>query len=91
MKNKNLLSFFQDAALNAASPILRLTRAGETAWGPLPGEDWTVFTANHSTYESLAWANNNSQDWLGDVDENGQKTPLTTVIQVCFYLIMSIW
>lgn len=74
--------FVQDAALNAASPILRVTRAGETAWGPLPGDDWTVFTANHSTYEPLAWANNNSQDWLGDADENGQRAPLITVLQV---------
>lgn len=72
----------QDAALNAASPILRVTRAGETAWGPLPGDDWTVFTANHSTYEPLAWANNNSQDWLGEADENGQRVPLITVLQV---------
>uniref|UniRef100_A0A1B6ENZ1 [heparan sulfate]-glucosamine N-sulfotransferase n=1 Tax=Cuerna arida TaxID=1464854 RepID=A0A1B6ENZ1_9HEMI len=71
----------KDAALNAASPILRVTRAGETAWGPLPGDDWTVFTANHSTYEPLAWANNNSQDWLGDPDDTEHRTPLTTVIQ----------
>uniref|UniRef100_A0A1B6C2B3 Uncharacterized protein n=1 Tax=Clastoptera arizonana TaxID=38151 RepID=A0A1B6C2B3_9HEMI len=70
----------RDAALNAASPILRLTRAGETAWGPLPGDDWTVFAANHSTYEPLSWANNNSQDWL-DGDDNVHRTPLVTVIQ----------
>ncbi|XP_039293526.1 bifunctional heparan sulfate N-deacetylase/N-sulfotransferase [Nilaparvata lugens] len=70
----------KDAALNAGSPILRLTRAGEVAWGPLPGSDWTVFSPNHSTYESLAWANNNSQDWGGDSEE-GVHTPLTTVIQ----------
>lgn len=42
--------------MNAASQILRLTRAGETAWGNLPGDDWTVFQANHSTYEPLEWA-----------------------------------
>ncbi|KAJ3653401.1 hypothetical protein Zmor_012655, partial [Zophobas morio] len=49
----------KDAALNAASQILRLTRAGETAWGELPGNDWTVFQANHSTYEALEWAHRN--------------------------------
>ncbi|RZF35802.1 hypothetical protein LSTR_LSTR009218 [Laodelphax striatellus] len=71
----------KDAALNAGSPILRLTRAGEIAWGPLPGSDWTVFSPNHSTYESLAWANNNSQDWGGESEEGSVHTPLTTVIQ----------
>lgn len=45
--------------MNGASQILRLTRAGETAWGELPGNDWTVFQANHSTYEPLEWANRN--------------------------------
>lgn len=49
----------KDATLNAASQILRLTRAGETAWGDLPGNDWTVFQANHSTYEPLEWAHRN--------------------------------
>lgn len=46
----------RDATLNPASQILRLTRAGETVWGELPGADWTIFQANHSTYEPLEWA-----------------------------------
>ncbi|XP_073982493.1 N-deacetylase and N-sulfotransferase sfl [Rhodnius prolixus] len=71
----------KDATLNPGSPILRLTRAGETAWGALPGDDWTVFTANHSTYEPLAWANNNSHDWTEPQDQETTKTPLVTVIQ----------
>lgn len=66
----------QDAQLNAASPILRLTRSGETAWGPLPGGDWTIFQANHSTYEPLAWAHRDSLDYPAN------KSPLATVIQV---------
>ncbi|KAJ1528835.1 hypothetical protein ONE63_007209 [Megalurothrips usitatus] len=64
----------KDAMLNAASPILRLTRAGESAWGQLPGEDWTVFHPNHSTYEPLAWA---VRDGPGDQD----KIPLMTIVQ----------
>jgi len=68
--------FLQDAQLNAASPILRLTRSGETAWGPLPGGDWTIFQANHSTYEPLAWAYRDSLDYPAN------KSPLATVIQV---------
>lgn len=68
----------KDAALNAASQILRLTRAGETVWGTLPGNDWTVFQPNHSTYEPLEWAHRDDTR----NDEDGQvKTPLTTVIQ----------
>ncbi|KAJ8941018.1 hypothetical protein NQ318_006447 [Aromia moschata] len=68
----------KDAALNAASQILRLTRAGETAWGELPGSDWTIFQGNHSTYEPLEWANriDNFQ-----INESGVKIPLPTVIQ----------
>ncbi|XP_066991415.1 bifunctional heparan sulfate N-deacetylase/N-sulfotransferase [Anabrus simplex] len=68
----------KDAALNAASPILRLTRAGETAWGPLPGEDWTVFSPNHSTYEPLAWAMRNPEDFPS---EEAVRSPLATVLQ----------
>lgn len=68
----------RDAALNAASQILRLTRAGETAWGELPGSDWTVFQANHSTYEPLEWAHRND---FYQINESGVKTPLPTVIQ----------
>ncbi|KAK6621633.1 hypothetical protein RUM43_006861 [Polyplax serrata] len=67
----------KDAALNAASPILRLTRAGETAWGPLPGDDWTIFSPNHSTYEVLSWATRN-EDYIINVP---YRTPLVTVVQ----------
>jgi len=70
----------KDAALNAASPILRLTRAGETAWGGLPGEDWTIFSPNHSTYEPLAWATRNTMEFMS---EEISRTPLPTVLQVC--------
>jgi hypothetical protein len=73
----------QDAALNAGSPVLRLTRAGETAWGELPGEDWTIFSPNHSTYEPLAWATRNSEDFLS---AETSRTPLPTVLQVCLQL-----
>ena len=68
----------QDATLNAASKVLRLTRAGETVWGTLPGDDWSVFDSNHSTYEPLSWARN-----LTDTVDQNEKSPLlTTVVQV---------
>jgi heparan sulfate-N-deacetylase. len=74
----------KDAALNAASPILRLTRAGETAWGGLPGDDWTIFSPNHSTYEPLAWATRNSVEFMS---EEISRTPLPTVLQVCGFFL----
>lgn len=67
----------KDATLNPASPVLRLARAGETAWGALPGESWAVFRANSSTYEPIAWAIRNIDGLNNDVEH----TPLATVIQ----------
>lgn len=43
-------------SLAEGSGILRLARAGGVLQGRLPGDDWTVFVANHSTYEPLAFA-----------------------------------
>lgn len=70
----------RDASLNPASPVLRLTRAGDTAWGPLPGSDWAVFQHNHTTYEPLEWAQKNILDYPMN-DEQQVQPPLTTVIQ----------
>lgn len=63
----------QDASLNPKSPILRMVRSGETAWGVLPGEDWTIFKPNHSTYEPLEWAARNPKE--------GSTEQLTTIVQ----------
>ncbi|KAF4523771.1 hypothetical protein B566_EDAN013599 [Ephemera danica] len=71
----------KDAALNVASPVLRLTRAGETAWGTLPGEDWTVFSPNHSTYEPLAWASPLADIPSPFTSSEGTTRLLTTVVQ----------
>ncbi|XP_043646644.1 bifunctional heparan sulfate N-deacetylase/N-sulfotransferase [Drosophila teissieri] len=70
----------RDASLNPLSSVLRLTRAGETAWGALPGDDWAVFQHNHSTYEPVEWAQRNTQEY--PADSVGQvQLPLTTVLQ----------
>ncbi|XP_017843705.2 bifunctional heparan sulfate N-deacetylase/N-sulfotransferase [Drosophila busckii] len=70
----------RDASLNPSSSVLRLTRAGETAWGALPGDDWAVFQHNHSTYETVEWAQRNTQEY--PADSVGQvQLPLTTVLQ----------
>ncbi|KAI5742735.1 hypothetical protein M8J77_010714 [Diaphorina citri] len=76
----------KDAGLNSLSPILRLTRAGETAWGDLPGDDWSVFLTNHSTYETLEFAFNQSERHIvlpqsGEEFGSGNQTFYSTVIQ----------
>ncbi|XP_065336089.1 bifunctional heparan sulfate N-deacetylase/N-sulfotransferase isoform X1 [Cloeon dipterum] len=71
----------KNAALNPASNVLRLTRAGETAWGNLPGNDWTVFAPNHSTYEPLEWASPNSELPSPFVSDHGAARLLYTVVQ----------
>lgn len=44
-----------DCCVNPRSPLLYVTRA-EVDQGPLPGDDWTVFQSNHSTYEPVLLA-----------------------------------
>uniref|UniRef100_UPI00398E9AF3 bifunctional heparan sulfate N-deacetylase/N-sulfotransferase 4-like isoform X2 n=1 Tax=Pristiophorus japonicus TaxID=55135 RepID=UPI00398E9AF3 len=46
----------KDCCINPRSPLLLITKAKEIERGPLPGEDWTVFQSNHSTYEPVLLA-----------------------------------
>ncbi|NXN44382.1 NDST4 sulfotransferase, partial [Rhinoptilus africanus] len=43
----------KDCVVNARSPLLRITKAPRVEKGPLPGEDWSVFQFNHSTYQPV--------------------------------------
>ncbi|NWZ39125.1 NDST4 sulfotransferase, partial [Brachypodius atriceps] len=43
----------RDCVVNARSPLLRITKAPRVEKGPLPGEDWTVFQSNHSSYQPV--------------------------------------
>ncbi|NXW33401.1 bifunctional heparan sulfate N-deacetylase/N-sulfotransferase 4 [Chroicocephalus ridibundus] len=43
----------KDCVVNAQSPLLRITKAPRVEKGPLPGEDWSVFQFNHSTYQPV--------------------------------------
>ncbi|XP_061441260.1 bifunctional heparan sulfate N-deacetylase/N-sulfotransferase 4 [Rhineura floridana] len=43
----------QDCLVNPQSPLLHITKAPRVEKGPLPGEDWTVFQYNHSTYQPV--------------------------------------
>lgn len=66
--------------LKADSPVLRITRGGETLWGPLSGDDWTVFAPNHSTYEPLATSA--IQSYEDDASYGGHHSDLITVLFV---------
>uniref|UniRef100_A0A3B3Q647 Bifunctional heparan sulfate N-deacetylase/N-sulfotransferase 1 n=1 Tax=Paramormyrops kingsleyae TaxID=1676925 RepID=A0A3B3Q647_9TELE len=54
----------RDCSVNPKSPLLFITRAREVERGPLPGDDWTVFQSNHSTYEPVLLAKTKSADSL---------------------------
>ncbi|KAJ7327023.1 hypothetical protein JRQ81_016782, partial [Phrynocephalus forsythii] len=43
----------QNCLVNPQSPLLHITKAPRVEKGPLPGEDWTVFQYNHSTYQPV--------------------------------------
>uniref|UniRef100_A0A8C9RT65 [heparan sulfate]-glucosamine N-sulfotransferase n=2 Tax=Scleropages formosus TaxID=113540 RepID=A0A8C9RT65_SCLFO len=45
----------KDCCVNPRSPLLYVTKP-EVDRGPLPGDDWTVFQSNHSTYEPVLLA-----------------------------------
>lgn len=54
----------RDYRINPAAPLLYITQANEVDQGPLPGDDWTVFQSNHSTYEPVLLANTHSPEAL---------------------------
>ncbi|XP_078578730.1 LOW QUALITY PROTEIN: bifunctional heparan sulfate N-deacetylase/N-sulfotransferase 2-like [Branchiostoma floridae x Branchiostoma japonicum] len=70
----------KDCSLNPDCPLLYLTRAGETWRGNLPGEDWTIFQPNHTTYEPVAYAKTSSLEYV-HVNENLDRSYLVTVMQ----------
>uniref|UniRef100_A0A8C5LSL4 Bifunctional heparan sulfate N-deacetylase/N-sulfotransferase 1 n=1 Tax=Leptobrachium leishanense TaxID=445787 RepID=A0A8C5LSL4_9ANUR len=43
----------KDCFVNPHSPLLHITKASTIEKGPLPGEDWTVFQYNHTTYQPV--------------------------------------
>lgn len=47
--------------------------------GPLPGDDWTVFQSNHSTYEPVLLASTKSSEALAHLGQN--RAMHATVIQ----------
>lgn len=45
-----------DYRINPSAPLLYITKPNQLEQGLLPGDDWTVFLSNHSTYEPVLLA-----------------------------------
>ncbi|MGH0141404.1 UNVERIFIED_CONTAM: hypothetical protein FKN15_075279 [Acipenser sinensis] len=69
----------RDYRINPAAPLLYITRANEVEQGPLPGDDWTVFQSNHSTYEPVLLASTKSSEALAQLSEH--RAQHATVVQ----------
>ena len=70
----------KDYEINPRSDVLRLTRAGEVLHGNLPGDDWTVFVSNHTTYEPLAYARTQSAE-IVSLSNSIDEVKYVTVMQ----------
>ncbi|MGH0126436.1 UNVERIFIED_CONTAM: hypothetical protein FKN15_028591 [Acipenser sinensis] len=69
----------RDYRINPAAPLLYVTRANEVEQGPLPGDDWTVFQSNHSTYEPVLLASTKSSEAVAQLSEH--RAEHATVVQ----------
>ncbi|XP_017264253.1 bifunctional heparan sulfate N-deacetylase/N-sulfotransferase 4 [Kryptolebias marmoratus] len=72
-----------DCCVVSSSPLLHLTKPG-TDRGALPGEDWTSFSSNHSTYQAVLHARAKDGAGAGSGDNAGPGFSLgfqATVVQ----------
>ncbi|XP_032996190.1 bifunctional heparan sulfate N-deacetylase/N-sulfotransferase 1 isoform X2 [Lacerta agilis] len=69
----------KDCSINPKSPLLYITRPSEVEKGLLPGEDWTVFQSNHSTYEPILLAKTKSAESIPHMSIDAALH--TTVVQ----------
>lgn len=65
----------KDCVVNTKSPLLFITRSGQPLPGPLPGDDWTVFQSNHSTYEPVLLAKTQSAESVASMGQNAALLP----------------
>ncbi|XP_059846663.1 bifunctional heparan sulfate N-deacetylase/N-sulfotransferase 1b isoform X4 [Hypanus sabinus] len=71
----------KDCSINPRSPLLYITKAKEMEKGKgfLPGDDWTVFQSNHSTYEPVLLAKTKSAEKIPHMEVDAALH--TTVVQ----------
>uniref|UniRef100_A0A8C0TT38 [heparan sulfate]-glucosamine N-sulfotransferase n=2 Tax=Canis lupus familiaris TaxID=9615 RepID=A0A8C0TT38_CANLF len=68
----------KDCFVNPQSPLLHITKAPKVEKGPLPGEDWTIFQYNHSTYQPVLLTESQTEKSLSS---SPSKSLYATVIQ----------
>ncbi|XP_044080080.1 bifunctional heparan sulfate N-deacetylase/N-sulfotransferase 4 isoform X2 [Neovison vison] len=68
----------KDCFVNPQSPLLHITKAPKVEKGPLPGEDWTIFQYNHSTYQPVLLTELQTEKFLSS---SSSKPLYATVIQ----------
>lgn len=71
----------RDCSINPKSPLLFITKAREVERGPLPGDDWTVFQSNHSTYEPVLLAHSRTAETGGPAGLGGGGALHAAVVQ----------
>lgn len=72
----------RDYRVNPAAPLLYVTRPSQLDPGPLPGEDWTAFLSNHTTYEPVLVASPRLPEGPMPLAPPHQQRPLlATVVQ----------
>ena len=71
----------RDYHIRPDSPVLRVTRSSEVATGVMPGDDWTVFVSNHSTYEPIACARlNPTKPLVLDDTEDSDSADISNIL-----------
>lgn len=71
----------RDYRINPNAPLLYITKPNQVEPGPLPGDDWTVFQSNHSTYEPVLLASTRSSEALAHFGPNPLRAFHPTVVQ----------
>uniref|UniRef100_A0A3B4FMR4 Bifunctional heparan sulfate N-deacetylase/N-sulfotransferase 2-like n=1 Tax=Pundamilia nyererei TaxID=303518 RepID=A0A3B4FMR4_9CICH len=71
----------RDYRINPAAPLLYITKPNQMEQGSLPGDDWTIFQSNHSTYEPVLLARTKTSDTLAHFGPSPLRALHATVIQ----------
>lgn len=71
----------RDYRINPNAPLLYITKPNQVEPGPLPGDDWTVFQSNHSTYEPVLLASTRFSEALAHFGPNPLRAFHPTVVQ----------
>ncbi|XP_010786253.1 bifunctional heparan sulfate N-deacetylase/N-sulfotransferase 2-like [Notothenia coriiceps] len=71
----------RDYRINPNAPLLFITKPNQVEQGPLPGDDWTIFQSNHSTYEPVLLASTMSSEALAHFGPGPLRALHATVVQ----------